>query len=671
MGPEMNANFRLLQILFVTAVICGVLTSVGQAQSIATLSVSPTTVAPGDTVTATWSGIGAPSATDWIGLYAPGTLEPAYIDWIYVSCTKSPTSAQAAGSCPFTIPSTLAAGLYELRLFGNDTAVQLTPSGGVYVAVSVSATLSVSPTTVAPGDTVTATWSGIGAPSATDWIGLYATGAPDPAYIDWMYVSCTKSPTSALAAGSCPFTIPSTLAGGMYELRWFSNNATVHLATSEVFTVATSVSYGLEWPGDGSVRRMLYWHNPFPIYDATYIFKVYPRKKTDPTRYNYYTTFFWGNDGAFSWNNGNADTYYGAHPYPIPAPSGPGQWEISVASSDFVTGTEVGWDRWYTQAFRAWRESPTITHHEFYYDLPDMSKVISQTINAPDWAQNNPPTPAIVMGQAPNVNGASWGGYPGWEEFNGIIRGIQIYSGLLSLADIQSEIASPKSTTAGQNLIWYLNTDPRPTDVTDKKGIGTSHNPSWDGTTALQWSSSPPDPQTPTNPTNISAAPSETRATVSADTIAPTTPTNLGTVAVSNSEINLTWNPSSDNVAVAGYRVFRNGALINTTASNSYSDAGLAASTTYTYAVLAFDASRNTSPLTQPENASTLAVSALPAGLIAGYSFDEGTGMATSDSSTNSNTGTLTGGAAWSTGKYGNGISFNRHQQLCVHQQQL
>ncbi len=137
--------------------------------------------------------------------------------------------------------------------------------------------------------------------------------------------------------------------------------------------------FGLDFPGDDSARRMLYWHNPFPIYDATYIFKVYPRKKAS-SAYNtgYYTTFFWGNDGRFDWDTGpyRLNTYYGAHPYPVPSPDGPGQWEISVALDDFVTGSEVEWDRWYTQAFRAWRESASITHHEFYWDLPDTSKVI-------------------------------------------------------------------------------------------------------------------------------------------------------------------------------------------------------------------------------------------------------------------------------------------------------
>lgn len=245
---------------------------------------------------------------------------------------------------------------------------------------------------------------------------------------------------------------------------------------------------------------MLYWSNPFPIYDATYIFRVLPRKKNapNPDKTGYYTTFFWGNNGPFSWQSGfGANTYYGAHPYPIPENNGPGQWEISVYRGDLTTGSEVGWDRWYTQAFRAWRESSTVTHHEFYWDLPDTTKVLRFTVNDSAWAKVNPPNPAIVMGQAPDINGPlpngpwsgqSWGGYPGWEEFKGVIRGIQMYSGLLSLSDIQAEIAAPESTAAGRNFIWYLNLNPRPSDVTDKKSTGTPRNPAWEGTTALEWS---------------------------------------------------------------------------------------------------------------------------------------------------------------------------------------
>ncbi len=238
----------------------------------------------------------------------------------------------------------------------------------------------------------------------------------------------------------------------------------------------------LEWPGTGNLRRMLYWHNPFPIYDATYIFKVYPRKKivgaaADGSKY--YTTFFWGNDGTFIWDNGNANTYYGAHPYPVPAPTGPGQWETSVYSSDYTTGQEVQWGRWHTQVFRAWRESASITHQEFYFDWPDTTKVIKTSEVDAHWASINPPVPAIVVGQSPDLNGASWGGYGGWEEFNGMIRGMQFYSGLLSLADVKAEIATPKSSTSGSAKIWYFNINPTPTDVLDKSGKG--HHGSWDG----------------------------------------------------------------------------------------------------------------------------------------------------------------------------------------------
>jgi hypothetical protein len=286
---------------------------------------------------------------------------------------------------------------------------------------------------------------------------------------------------------------------GMNRRGLLTTGLALLLLTGICATPAAAQSFGLEWPGDGSVRRMLYWDNPFPIYDATYIFRVFPREKIVPTNSptGYYTTFFWGNNGLFTWDGGGiGNTYYGAHPYPMPAPDGVGQWEISVWSSDFVTGTEVEWNRWHTQVFRAWRESPTVAHHEFYWDWPDTTKVIIQTVeDDPSWADRNPPNPAIVIGQAPDLCGPppdncglSWGGSPGWEEFNGIIRGVQIYSGLLSLSDVQAEIDEPESSEAGRSLIWYLNLDPRPSDVTDKKTAGPPNDALWDGTTAEEWS---------------------------------------------------------------------------------------------------------------------------------------------------------------------------------------
>jgi hypothetical protein len=45
------------------------------------------------------------------------------------------------------------------------------------------------PATPGRGTPVTATWSGIANPTSTDWIGLYAAGAPTASFLDWVYVN--------------------------------------------------------------------------------------------------------------------------------------------------------------------------------------------------------------------------------------------------------------------------------------------------------------------------------------------------------------------------------------------------------------------------------------------------------------------------------------------------
>ena len=80
------------------------------------------------------------------------------------------------------------------------------------------------------------------------------------------------------------------------------------------------------------------------------------------------------------------------------------------------------------------------------------------------------------------------------------------------------------------------------------------------------------------------------------DTVAPTTPTGVATTSVSGNTIALRWNASTDNVAVAGYHLYRNGALIATGTTAAWTDGGLARSTTYSYRVSAFDAAGNESP---------------------------------------------------------------------------
>lgn len=81
----------------------------------------------------------------------------------------------------------------------------------------------------------------------------------------------------------------------------------------------------------------------------------------------------------------------------------------------------------------------------------------------------------------------------------------------------------------------------------------------------------------------------------SVDTTAPSVPANVAATAASSSSASVTWNASTDNVAVTGYEIYRDGTLIDTATGTSYSDSGLSANTTYNYTVKAYDAAGNRS----------------------------------------------------------------------------
>lgn len=106
-----------------------------------------------------------------------------------------------------------------------------------------------------------------------------------------------------------------------------------------------------------------------------------------------------------------------------------------------------------------------------------------------------------------------------------------------------------------------------------------------------------------------------------ADTQAPSIPTGLKAKSVSINQIDLSWTASTDNVAVAGYKVLRNGVQIATVASNSlkYSDKGLNAGTVYEYSIKAYDAKNNESAASSSVKAATLGIGV---GLLAEYYDD-------------------------------------------------
>ena len=91
------------------------------------------------------------------------------------------------------------------------------------------------------------------------------------------------------------------------------------------------------------------------------------------------------------------------------------------------------------------------------------------------------------------------------------------------------------------------------------------------------------------------------------DTQAPTVPGGLAVGSTTSSSVTLSWNASTDNTAVTGYDVYRDGTKAGSTATTSYTDSGLSASTTYRYTVRAKDAAGNTSAASTAVSATTKA----------------------------------------------------------------
>jgi len=79
------------------------------------------------------------------------------------------------------------------------------------------------------------------------------------------------------------------------------------------------------------------------------------------------------------------------------------------------------------------------------------------------------------------------------------------------------------------------------------------------------------------------------------DTDVPTTPNNIKALGSTATEIVLVWNPSVDNTAVVGYRIYRDGTLLDSTPYPVYTDSSVTPSTQYEYQIEAFDLANNAS----------------------------------------------------------------------------
>jgi hypothetical protein len=100
-------------------------------------------------------------------------------------------------------------------------------------ATDVTASLTVTPTTVPAGGQLRVSWTTQAGRSFLDWIGLFRVGDSNIAYLDYQY-------TDGAASGTQTWTAPSQ--AGLYEFRYLLDDGYEAVARSEAITVQGTAS---------------------------------------------------------------------------------------------------------------------------------------------------------------------------------------------------------------------------------------------------------------------------------------------------------------------------------------------------------------------------------------------------------------------------------------------
>ncbi|OGD34053.1 hypothetical protein A2988_01030 [Candidatus Azambacteria bacterium RIFCSPLOWO2_01_FULL_46_25] len=158
-----------------------------------------------------------------------------------------------------------------------------------------------------------------------------------------------------------------------------------------------------------------------------------------------------------------------------------------------------------------------------------------------------------------------------------------------------------------------------------------SKNSGYLNTASTQYQFTAASSGTTSGTTTTTSGTSGTTSTTTQDFTAPTSPTTASAYAVSSSSISISWSGATDNIGVAGYKIFRSGSHLTTTTALSYTDAGLNPSTNYVYAIAAYDATGNISAWSPSASATTMsaATTAASDAVLSGKVTDaQGVGLA-------------------------------------------
>jgi peptidoglycan hydrolase-like protein with peptidoglycan-binding domain len=223
----------------------------------------------------------------------------------------------------------------------------------------------------------------------------------------------------------------------------------------------------------------------------------------------------------------------------------------------------------------------------FGADQPTIAR-ISAALGAPPATSTATTTTAVGSGSTSTTTASSYSPgvtpLPGYTPTQIILGG-----GSSTPAPTCTLSATPASIAIGSStLLSWSSTNASSASLNQSIGsVGLSGSQSVSPATNTTYT------LTVTNPTGSNTC---STSVATNDTQTPTAATNLTAVAASLSELDLSWSAASDNVGVAGYKVFRDGVQIATdTSGTTYADAGLIASSTHAYTVKAYDAANNVS----------------------------------------------------------------------------
>lgn len=208
---------------------------------------------------------------------------------------------------------------------------------------------------------------------------------------------------------------------------------------------------------------------------VTYIWEFYSYEQE-----SYMSVFWWSNNGAWAWNGGTADTYYGCNPWPLGGTGSSNHyWEVAGCNLDADnTYTREGspnrcavtHNRWYKQAFRVKVNANNTKRNIFYIDLPDTSDGnVIEVLSLSSFGESLPPNPALTFGENP------WWYLYGHERLNGILGRVKIIDTVMTIADIRTEAADMtelKTAVAQRNIWWGINNFESNTDLTCDYGTG-------------------------------------------------------------------------------------------------------------------------------------------------------------------------------------------------------